>query len=118
MSSWAIFLYILEVLSLLGVFVSLNRAKSGPVKMDNAAGIFGLAVVVLGYLAIYMLTAQSRAEHAIALGVVYAMIITLGLPNFFMSWAKGRIAYTYQHGLWTGFSSVLGIALTSMLAFA
>jgi hypothetical protein len=118
MNVWAIILYLLEVSTFIGAAVGASQAKEGSIKFGNAGGVFGLIFGTLGFLAIYELTQQSQANHAVALGVAYAVITALALPSFFSSWAKGSTTYTSPRGLLVMLAAVIGIVLTSILAFA
>ena len=119
MNAWAIVLYVLEVFTLLGVPVGLSLSKKGePFEISNVEGVFGLAASALGLLAIYNLTLQSSANHAVALGITYAVITLISLPNFIREWVRGSAMYTSRRALLVTLGTIVDIVLISILAFA
>lgn len=118
MSVWAIILYVIEGISLLGVFAGVKNMTKGPIKSSIGTCFFALATVMLAVYSITALTKQSAADHAEALGFIYFVLTVIWLPDFFRIMLRGEFQYTMRRAVPATISSLVGIVLTSVMAFA
>lgn len=115
---WAIVIYILEAMSLMGIPLALIQAKNGPTKVDakySALGVLALIIIAGATLGLRIESNFSDASMA-------AIVIWVLLMIIFTDWIRitvaGGVQYTIGRAVWAGFSGIVIIVATSLLAFA
>lgn len=114
---WAIVLYFLEVLTLIGIPAMLCRSQYGPIEVTNGTRIIGMLALVVTFVAIWQLSSGSAAQYATELGTAFALLQLVTIPNFIAEMVRGYVMYTRRRAFLVALGSLTGIVLTTMLAF-